>query len=131
MKDETPNLEVKHDAAIAALLSTRTIRAAAKKCGLSEPTLYRLLQSEDFKAKYRAARRELVENTIAQLQRDGDDAALALRQIVKDRKAPASVRVSAAKAILEQGFKAVELIDLVERVEKLEDTAAKGSGGRK
>jgi hypothetical protein len=70
--------------------------------------------------KYRAARRELVENTITQLQRDGADAALALRQIVKDKKAPASVRVAAARVILEQGIKAVELVDLSERIDRLE-----------
>ncbi len=128
MKDLNDNLEAKHDAAITALLSTRTIRAAAKKCDLSEPTLYRLLQSEDFKTKYRAARRELVENTISQLQRDGEDAAIALRQIVKDKKAPASVRVSAAKVILEQGLKAVELIDLEERIKRLEEIT---NGGKR
>jgi len=126
LKDSGNNLEAKHDAAITALLSTRTVRAAAKKANLSEPTLYRLLQSEDFKTKYRAARRELVENTISQLQRDGQDAATALRQIVKDKKAPSSVRVAAARVILEQGIKAVELIDLEERVKHLEEIT-KGS----
>lgn len=122
--------EAKHDAAISALLSTRTVRGAAKKCKLSEPTLYRLLQSPEFKTKYRAARRELVENTIAQLQQDGTDAVTALREIVKNKKAPASVRVSAARVILEQGIKAVELVDLVERVERLEEVSQKGAGKR-
>jgi hypothetical protein len=97
------------------------MREAAKKSGLSETTLYRLLQTAEFKTKYRAARRELVEHTISQLQRDGADAAATLRQIVKDRKAPASVRVSAAKVILEQGVKAVELVDLSERLDRLEE----------
>jgi DNA-binding MurR/RpiR family transcriptional regulator len=120
LRDTDANSEANHEAAIAALLSTRTVRDAAKKCDLSEATLYRLLQSPDFKVKYRAARRELVEQTISQLQRDGADAATALRQIVKDKKAPASVRVSAAKVILEQGIKAVELMDVLERVERLE-----------
>ncbi len=115
------NSEAKHDAAIAALLSTRTVSAAAKKCKISEATLYRLLQLPDFKTKYRAARRELVENTIAQLQQDGMDAATALREIVKDKKTAASVRVSAARVILETGIKAVELIDLSERLDRLEE----------
>ncbi len=120
MLDESDNSEAKHETVIVALLTTRTVRDAAKKCALSEPTLYRLLQLPEFKVKYRAARRELVENTITQLQRDGADAALALRQIVKDKKAPASVRVAAARVILEQGIKAVELVDLSERIDRLE-----------
>jgi hypothetical protein len=118
--DESDNSEAKHEAVIVALLTTRTVRDAARKCALSEPTLYRLLQLPEFKAQYRAARRELVEQTITQLQRDGADAAIALRQIVKDRKTPASVRVSAARVILEQGIKAIELVDLSERIDKLE-----------
>jgi DNA-binding MurR/RpiR family transcriptional regulator len=119
--DDNANSEANHAPAIAALLSTRTVRGAAVKCKLSEATLYRLLQDQGFKAKYRAARRELVENTITQLQRDGTDAAAALREIVKDKKTAAGVRVSAARVILEQGIKAVELVDLVERVERLEE----------
>jgi hypothetical protein len=119
--DESDNSKANHAPAIAALLSTRTVRAAAVKCKLSEPTLYRLLQLPEFKTKYRAARRELVENTITQLQRDGADAAAALREIVKDKKTAASVRVSAARVILETGIKAVELIDLSERLDRLEE----------
>ena len=121
MRASGNNSEAKHDSAIAALLSTRTVSAAAKKCKISEATLYRLLQVPEFKTKYRAARRELVENTIAQLQQDGMDAATALREIVKDKKTAASVRVSAARVILETGIKAVELIDLSERLDRLEE----------
>lgn len=130
MKDNNPNLEAKHDAVIAALLSTRTVREAAKKCSLSETTLYRLLQDADFKSKFRAARRELVEATTAQLQQDGADAAKALREIVNNKKAPASVRVSAARVILEQGIKAVELVDLSERLDRLEEMERARGGKR-
>ena len=80
-----------------------------------------MVQVPKFKAKYRAARREVVENTITQLQRDGADAAATLRQIVRDKRAPASVRVAAARVILEQGVKAVELMDLSERLDRLEE----------
>jgi transposase len=131
LKDSGENLEAKHDAAILALLSTRSVRDAAKKSGLSETTLYRLLALPEFKAKYRAARRELVENTITQLQRDGADAATALRTIVKSRKTPASVRVAAARVILEQGIKAVELMDVQERLDRLETLLAQNKGAKK
>ena len=84
----------------------------------------------DFKTKFRAARRELVEATTAQLQQDGADAAKALREIVNNKKAPASVRVSAAKVILEQGIKAVELVDLAERLDRLEEMERARGGKR-
>jgi DNA-binding MurR/RpiR family transcriptional regulator len=130
LKDAGDNSSA-HEAAIASLLRTRTIRGAAKACGISEPTLYRLLREPEFKASYRAARRELVEHTLAQLQQDGADATAALREIVKNKQSPASVRVAAARVILEQGIKAVEMIDLQERIERLEETiSAKGAQKR-
>jgi ribulose 1,5-bisphosphate carboxylase large subunit-like protein len=43
-----------------------------------------------------------------------------LRSVCEDSEAPASARVSAAKAILDGAVKAVELQDLAARVEELE-----------
>ena len=106
--------------AIVALIESGTIRDAAVKAGLSEPTLFRYLQDGDFQAAYREARRETVRKAIGTLQRAADEAVKTLRDVMKDKEAPASARVSAARTVIETSLKAVELEDLAARVEKLE-----------
>jgi hypothetical protein len=117
-------LDASRQKALTALLSCETVAAAAKKARLGEATLYRYLRDEKFKAAYRAARSEIVEHSISQLQRDCSIASKTLRAVCEDKKAPASARVSAAKAIFEGAIKAVEMQDLMARIEKLE--AGKG-----
>lgn len=70
--------------------------------------------------QYRSARRQLVETALAQLQSDCTVAARVLREVAEDKMAPAASRVAAAKTILEQSISAVELLDLQERIERLE-----------
>ena len=71
-------------------------------------------------ARSNAARRQLVETAIAQLQSDCTIAVRVLREVAEDREAPASSRVAAAKTIIEQSIGAIELMDLQDRVEMLE-----------
>jgi hypothetical protein len=82
--------------------------------------MWRFMQNPEFQACYRAARRQLVENAIAQLQKDCTIAARVLREVAEDKEAPSSSRVAAAKAILDQSINAIELVDLQDRVERLE-----------
>ncbi len=113
-------LSQKQERALVALLDCGEIKKAAAAAGVNEATLWRWLQSPDFQSRYRAARRQLVETAIAQLQSDCTIAARVLREMAEDREAPASSRVAAARTILEQSIGAIELMDLQERVERLE-----------
>lgn len=115
-------LGAKQQKALTALLSNGTVPEAASACGLSEATLFRFLRDETFKAHYRHARSEIVEHAISQLQRDCATASKTLREVCESSDAPASARVSAAKAILDGAVKAVELQDLAARMEELEKT---------
>lgn len=114
--------------AIIALLSNPTIPEAAKACKVSEATLWRWLQLSEFQSRFRAARRQLVEAALAQLQSDCTRAAVVLREIAEDKQAPASARVSAAKTILEQSLEAVKVVDLEERIALLEEVISKKRG---
>lgn len=120
-------LTAKQERALAALLACGEVKAAAKEAKVGETTLWRWLQTPGFQSRYRAARRQVSEAAIAQLQTDATGAARVLREIAEDREAPASARVSAAKAVIEHALKGVELIDLEERVEEIE----RRLGGRK
>ena len=115
-----PDLKHNQDQAIAALLSERTIAAAAKKAQVSERTLYTWLDDPAFAEAYRKARREVVQQAIARLQQASGDAVNALRSIARNTKAPMSVRVSAASKILELAIKAVELEEIEARLSVLE-----------
>ncbi len=122
MKGHGEKLSRKQEAAIAALLSHGTVKAAALACGVSEATLWRWMQLPEFQTRYRAARRLVVETAIAQLQSDCTKAARVLIEVAEDKAAPASSRVAAARTILEQAVGGIELVDLQERIEHLEQT---------
>ena len=111
--------EKNHEKAISALLSTTSIANAAKKCKLSEPTLYRYLQNEEFKTAYRNARRDVVENAVGQIQKATNEAVDTLRRNLNCEQP--SVEVRSAQIILDAANKGIEMLDILERVENLEN----------
>ncbi len=110
----------KKEQAIAALLSQPSIGQAAKKVGIGEKTLFRWLQLDEFRLAYKNARRQVVDQTIAQIQSVLSEAVQTLLSVMADSAAPASAKVSAARALLDIGFKVVEIEDLESRIEKIE-----------
>ena len=114
-------------------MSEPTIESAAKQADIGESTLRRWLAEPEFKAKYRAARRQVVEAAIGRLQSVATKAVDALERYLSCG-IPA-VEVGAAKSVLDQAIKAVELVDLVERVEALElaseQAVEREKGGRR
>ena len=108
------------EAAISALLCEPNIAAAAKRAGVGQATLRRWLQDRDFSERYRAARRQVLEQATARLQRAATDAVDALQTIVSDTDAPVSSRVSAARTILNTAYRATEVEDLSERLLTIE-----------
>src|SRR6266851_1513950 len=115
-------LSRKQEQAILALLQEPTVVAAASACGVGEATLARWLRLPAFQREYRALRRQVVEQAISQLQQAASEAASALRRNLTC--GVPSVEVRAALGVLEQSVKAVELLDLDERVQMLEELAA-------
>ena len=108
------------DEAIAALLVCRTQADAARKIGVSRRTLLNWLKHAEFRRRYEAAQRELLESTINGLRSIGGDAVVALRDVVNDAASGASARVSGSRAILETLLRAVEFQDIQQRIEALE-----------
>ena len=89
----------KQEALMSALLTAPSLAAAAQHAGLSEVIAWRWLKDATLQANYRDARRALVQHAIAQVQRATGEAVETLRSVMQDAEAPASARVSAAKAI--------------------------------
>lgn len=110
----------KKEQAIAALLTKPTIPAAAEEVGVTAVTLWRWLQINEFQEAYRQARRDAVTQATAHLQKACSEAVVALRVIMRDDSAPASARVSAARAVLEMAMRSVEVEDVEHRLTELE-----------
>jgi hypothetical protein len=110
----------KQHRAISGLLSEPSIRQAAKVADVPEKTLFNWLKNADFDAAYRAARRESVQQATARLQYASSAAVSILCQLMVKETVHASIRLSAAKTILELSIKTLEIDDLAARLEALE-----------
>ena len=114
-------LNRKQEQGISALLLQPTLVDAATAIGVDERTLRRWLREHaPFQAAYREARRQVVQHAVVQVQHAAATAVHTLLGVMQDANAPASARVSAAKAILETAVKAVELEALEARIAALE-----------
>lgn len=114
-------LTAKQERGIAALLEWPTITEAAKRSGLSEPTLRRWMNDPAFAEAYKAARVRVWDGALDALQSAAGAAVASLRDIAQDANAQASARVSAAKAILEIGLRLRESLDLEARMVEIEN----------
>jgi hypothetical protein len=103
---------------IAALLEESSIAKAAERCGLSERTLRRWLQRDDFRESFNQAKRTIMESTVARLTAASGKAADALAKNVECGNP--GVEIRAADILLNQISRLGELQDLQHRVEVLE-----------
>ena len=62
----------------------------------------------------------MTQHTVMRLQARSSEAAEILFRIAQDESAPASARVSACRAIIEQAFDGVKTTELIERVDALQ-----------
>lgn len=111
-------LSRKQDALILALLTSPTIKQAAHKAGISEPTARRWLKEASFQTAYREASRATFDQAIVSLQQLAVSAVVTLARNLKPEVPPA-VQVRAATAILEHAREA-EMQEILERLERLE-----------
>jgi hypothetical protein len=123
MKGHGSKFERKMEAAIAALLTHRSVEDAARAVGIGINTLLRWMQMQEFEAAYRKARRAAVSQATARLQQNSGAAAAAILKIMVDPNTPASCRLRAADLVLEYSRDGIELEDLDVRVVELEREA--------
>ncbi len=88
--------------ALAALLTSSSVKDAALASGLSEETLYRYLRDEEFSGEYATARRQVVESAITGLQNAANEAVETLRRNLTCDNPQAEIR--AAQLILDNVF---------------------------
>jgi predicted DNA-binding transcriptional regulator AlpA len=125
MKPNETNLTAKMQKALAALLDNPKVEDAARVCGVTRITLWRYMQDEHFQTEYRAAQRLVVDSAISELQAATSEAVQTLKRNLKCGSF--SAENMAAQAILSHSMKALEVRELIERVDRLEKVyAARG-----
>jgi len=108
---------------ITALLESATITEAAAKCDLNERTLRRYLDDAEFQKEFRSARRLAFEQNIIRLQSLHAGAVDTLERNLNCENA--SVEVRAAQIVIEASRKDFETLDVLERLEVLENEYTK------
>jgi hypothetical protein len=116
---KSPIKTANRERALSALLSSGSIADAATRCGLNEKTLRRYLADTDFQREYKAERRVAFEQNIVRLQSLHGGAVDALERNLTCEIA--SVEVRSAQIIIESNRKDFETLDILERLEALEN----------
>lgn len=117
---DSEGLTPKQEKALAALLTQPTTHEAAKAAGVSRATLFRWLNDPVFAAAYREARGRLLESTLTALQSAGPAAVATLLNVMENATSNPGAQVSAAKAILDAGLKARDMLEIEERLKTVE-----------
>src|SRR6185312_11902969 len=112
----------KAEAAIVALLAHPTMPEAAKAAGVSETTLWRWLQRDDFRKKYREAQAKVFDGALGSLQGASTEAVNCLRRNLTCGNP--SAEVQAARTILDYTLRARQLFELETRITFLETALA-------
>jgi hypothetical protein len=102
----------------AGLAGGLTVVTAARKAGLSERSAYRRLSDDDFRRRATEARAAMVERALGRTADGMAAAALTLRRLLDSDSD--SVRLGAARALLELGVKLRENCDQEGRLAALE-----------
>src|SRR5438067_1597841 len=94
-----------------ALACGATVENAARQCGVSESTVYRRLDTADFRRQLQALRADMVQRAAAILTAAAVEAVKTL-VVLQGATTPPAVRLGAARAVLELGTKLREAADL-------------------
>jgi hypothetical protein len=110
------------EAAVLAIACGETVAAAARKANVAERTLYRWRSDDGFRRDVNQARAEMFSRALGCMAEGIVSGALTLRQLCLKGKSE-SVRLGAARALIELGSKLRENVELEQRLSALERQA--------
>lgn len=111
--------ENRDDLLVTALARGASVEEAAGTSRLSARTVYRRLQEKNFRARVSKMRNRICDQTVGQLSAASIQAATTLVELLDSGSD--SIRLAAARTILEQSTKLRETCELVARVGELEE----------
>lgn len=104
-----------------ALLSCGSIADAGQMSGVSRTAIYKRLSNADFKSEYDRRRAGVLSEACNALQSTLTEATRTIREIMTNEENAPQIRLNAAALILQNCLKYVEQIDIISRLEKLEE----------
>jgi hypothetical protein len=113
-------------ALLVALAGGRTVREAARAAGIGERTATRRLADPAFRRRLAELRAEMVEQALGRAAKAMSAAADTLRKLLQAQRE--SVRLGAARALLELTPRLRESVELEQRLLALEAKMAAGKG---
>ena len=115
------------DVILEALLTAGSARQAARRLGCSLSCVRDRMAKPTFKTKYEQAKKDALGDAIDSLKIRMSSAVDVLSVTMTKEDTPATVKVSAADAILRHGLRYAEQYEIVKRIEALE-AAQKAKG---
>lgn len=112
--------EAKLQQIAANVLMCKTLKEAATQSGISDRTLRKIRKTADFKEALNAARAAAFERVIDVMCAAAPESAEQLIAITKDKTAPASARVAAARSVLDFASAYSKLQDVLDRISEFE-----------
>ena len=93
-------VSVREERVITALVSVGSVRAASRSSGISERTIYRYLQQEDFRRELTQAHDVIYAGALLRLRGLAGRAVAVLEEVFNDPRARAADRIAAAREVL-------------------------------
>ena len=121
MSDETADNGKFMELLAVAVAGGQTVKAAAESCSCSERQGYRISATPEFKSRVSAIRAEMTSQAVGELSAAASEAVATIRELLASTNEP-SVRLNAAKAILNALGPMSELGELRERLATLEQS---------
>ena len=111
----------KQEKALVALIRAPTRAAAAKEAGVGVSTLRRWLkEDQNFRAAYKAAMSEMMEDASAQAKQNLSKALGVLADVMENGE-NSQVRIAAARSALEYSLKLTDAVETSARLDALEE----------
>ncbi len=108
------------DIVLIGLLNNPNVSAASRDTGVSESTIRRYLKDNDFMQIYEEQRKELLRNSCYMLQANQNKAITELVKVIDDKEVATQVKLNAIDMLLRHSYKMTEQLDIIERLDKLE-----------
>jgi hypothetical protein len=115
-----PDLKKTDEALLLALACGTTVERAAQTSGLSVRSVYRRLANAEFRRRLQGVRDDMLHRAAGMLTAAAMEAVKTLLSL-QGASVPATVRLGAARAILELSLKLGEASELTERIKALEE----------
>ncbi|MEZ5365529.1 MAG: hypothetical protein R2748_25170 [Bryobacterales bacterium] len=115
-------LTLRETRVVSALLQENTLRAAAKRAGVSERTVYRYVRLARVQKELRRQRGELFSVALSGLRQAWSLTGQTLAKVMSDAKTSGAAKVSAARTALRAGETARMYDELENRVADLEQS---------